>query len=192
MATFLFHKKTDPTRPPIIEIVEHTHDTEQALLSSKSKPVVTPRWPRILSASIHVLVCALSIAVIGLGSHTLKGYSGTRGIHFGGVSISWPEDLNLHPIYIFLAVSALTLILSIPSTILTLRRMIAAAPFSLLEVASTMASLVLSLIWIAADFLQHHSESTPKKDLLSWACRRNDSPTNALVRYQSICQEQVR
>ena len=182
--------KTDSTLLPTVHIVEHAQDSEQGLPFPAPPLSLIPRWPRILSASIHVLISLLSTVVLGLGAHTLNGYSGTTGIHFGGDHISWPKDLNLHPIYIFLTISAISLIASIPSAALTLRRLKLPA-FSPLEVGSTMVSLVILVLWLASNFVQYHSELTPKKDLLSWACRRTSSPTNALVSYQSICEEQV-
>ena len=191
MALFSSPDKTDPTLLPTVYIVEQAQDTEQGTPFPAPPSSLIPRWPRVLSASTHILIVLLSTVILGLGAHTLNGYSGTRGIHFGGVNTSWPEDLNLHPIYIFLSVSAMSLIASILSTTLTLRRL-KLPTFSPLEVGSTMVSLVILLLWLASDFLQYHSELTPKKDLLSWACRRTSSPTNALVSYESICQEQVR
>ena len=191
MALLSSPDKTDPTMLPTVQIIEHAQDTEQGLPFPAPPLSSVPRWPRVLSASTHVLIILLSIVILGLGAHTLHGYSGTRGIRFGGVHTSWPEDLNLHPIYIFLTISAMSFIASIPSATLTLRRLKLPA-FSPLEVGSTMVSLVMLVLWLASDFLQYHSEMTPKKDLLSWACRRTTSPTNALVSYESICQEQVR
>ncbi|KAI4247568.1 MAG: hypothetical protein LQ352_006143 [Teloschistes flavicans] len=49
---------------------------------------------------------------------------------------------------------------------------------------------LLLVMWITGVALQGVSERTPKKDLLSWACRRRESPTNVLVSYTSICDEQ--
>lgn len=190
MALLSSADKTDPTLLPTVQIVEYAPDSEQALPFPGSPLSLIPRWPRVLSASTHALIILLSTVILGLAAHTLNGYSGTKGIRFGGVHTSWPEDLNLHPIYIFLTISAMSLIASIPSATLTLRRLKLPA-FSPLEVGSTMVSLVILVLWLASDFLQYHSELTPKKDLLSWACRRTSSPTNALVSYQSICEEQV-
>ncbi|KAL8659391.1 MAG: hypothetical protein Q9202_007140 [Teloschistes flavicans] len=53
------------------------------------------------------------------------------------------------------------------------------------------SSGLLLVMWITGVALQGVSERTPKKDLLSWACRRRESPTNVLVSYTSICDEQV-
>ncbi|KAL8793686.1 MAG: hypothetical protein Q9195_003735 [Heterodermia aff. obscurata] len=175
---------------PSVRVTEDVQDTEHALIFPQPPSVRMPRWPRIISTSTHMLVVILSTVIIGLGSHTLAGYSPTRGIRFGGVDISWPKNLDLHPIYFFLIVSAMSLVLSLSSAIITFRRL-SRSTFSLIEVASTMVSLVMLLCWLAAAFLQHHSELTPKKDLLSWACRRTSSPTNILVRYESICHEQI-
>ena len=190
MATFVPHNKTGGILEPSVHVIEDVQDTEHALIFPQPPSARIPRWPRIISTSTHLLVVILSIVIIGLGSHTLAGYSPTRGIHFGGVDISWPKNLDLHPIYFFLIVSAMSLVLSLSSAILSFRRL-NQSTFSLVEVGSTMVSLVMLLFWLAANFLQHHSELTPKKDLLSWACRRTSSPTNILVRYESICHEQV-
>lgn len=189
MAAFVPHK-TSSILQPSVRVTEDVQDTEQAHVFPQPPSARIPRRPRIISTCTHVLVVILGTVIIGLGSHTLAGYSPTRGIHFGGVDISWPKNLDLHPIYFFLIVSAMSLVLSLSSAILTLRRL-SQSNFSLVEVASTMVSLVMLLFWLAANFLQHHSESTPKKDLLSWACRRTSSPTNILVRYETICHEQV-
>ena len=190
MAAFVPHKTTTSILEPSVRVIEDVQDTEQALIFPQPPSARIPRWPRIISTSTHVLVVILGTVIIGLGSHTLAGYSPTRGIHFGGVDISWPKNLDLHPIYFFLVVSAMSLVLSFSSAILTFRRL-SQSNFSLVEVASTVVSLVMLLFWLAANFLQHHSELTPKKDLFSWACRRTSSPTNILVRYEIICHEQV-
>ena len=190
MTSFSSQTKTGGAQEPSVHVIEYVQDTDQALIRPQQPQKSISRWPRILSACTHLLVVCLSIVVLGLGSHTLAGYSPTRDIHFGGVDISWPRDLDLHPIYFFLIVSTLSVVLSLSSAILSFCRLHLAI-FSLVEVGSTMVSLVMLLIWLAADFLQHRSELTPKKDLLSWACRRTSSPTNILVRYESICHEQV-
>ena len=190
MAALVHDTKTSRILEPSVRVIEDVQDTEQALIFPQPPSARIPRWPRIISTSTHVLVAVLGTVIIGLGAHTLAGYSPTRGIHFGGVDISWPKNLDLHPIFFFLIVSAMSLILSLSSAILTFRRL-SQSKFSLVEVASTMISLVMLLFWLAATFLQHHSELTPKKDLLSWACRRTSSPRNILVRYESICHEQV-
>lgn len=190
MAAFVPHKKTSGILEPSIRVTEDVQDTEQALIFPQPPSARIPRWPRIVSTCTHVLVIILATVIIGLGAHTLAGYSPTRGIHFGGVDISWPKNLDLRPIYFFIIVSAMSLVLSLSSAIITFRRL-NRSDFSLVDAASTMVSLVMFLFWLAATFLQHHSELTPKKDLLSWACRRTSSPTNILVRYESICHEQV-
>jgi hypothetical protein len=129
--------------------------------------------------------------VIGLLAHTFSDYSRTRGINFGGSNNSWPADLDLHPAVIYLIIASISLLASSVWSWLTiyyLRR----PSFSSAEMASVMLSLVLLILWIAADSIEGQSELTPKRSLLSWACRRGSSPTNVLVRYGSICAEQVR
>lgn len=63
--------------------------------------------------------------------------------------------------------------------------------YSTTEKVLVLISAVLLVIWIAGDVLQGVSEKVPKRDLLSWACRRRNSPTNVLVSYTSVCDEQV-
>ncbi|KAL8920890.1 MAG: hypothetical protein Q9172_004307 [Xanthocarpia lactea] len=55
-----------------------------------------------------------------------------------------------------------------------------------MEKILTITNGVLLVIWMVGDILQGVSEKTPKRDLLSWACRRRDSPTNILISYTSL------
>lgn len=104
--------------------------------------------------------------------------------------MSWPADIDLRPTYYFLTVAAISLGISCVGgcfTLLHLKR----PSITSMEILVAMLGIVLLIMWIAADFLEGHSEKTPEKNMLDWACRRNGSPTNVLVRYSSICQEQV-
>ena len=153
-------------------------------------PATLPLWPRMLTASLHSFVICATAAVIGLLGHTLVGYSGTTGINFGGSVLSWPNDIDLHPTDFFLTVSAITLVVSAIGLYFTLVRL-KHSSFTFIEMVLALSSILILILWIAADFLETHSEKTPKKSLLAWACRRVSSPTNILVSYASICQEQV-
>jgi len=148
-------------------------------------------WPRFLTAGLHGVVVLSTATIIGLLAHTFSDYSRTRGINFGGSNNSWPADIDLHPAVIYLIIASISLLASSVWSCLTiyyLRR----PSFSSAEMASVMLSLVLLILWIAADSIEGQSELTPKRSLLSWACRRGSSPTNVLIRYGSICAEQVR
>ncbi|KAL9019855.1 MAG: hypothetical protein Q9185_002904 [Variospora sp. 1 TL-2023] len=127
--------------------------------------------------------------ITGILAHSLHDYSGTKDIRFGGTTISWPADLNLYPTYFFLATSATSVAPSLLAAFLNVRRR-KIHSCSTMEKALAFVSGVLVLIWIAADLTQGVSERTPKTDILSWACRRRDSPTNELVSYASVCDEQ--
>ncbi|KAL8652784.1 MAG: hypothetical protein Q9210_002481 [Variospora velana] len=148
-----------------------------------------PVWPRLLGAALNIFVLLASITIMSVLAHSLHNYSGTRDIHFGGTTISWPTNLNLHPTYLFLAASATSVAPSILAAFLNVRRR-KIQSCSTMEKALALVSGVLVLIWIAADLTQGVSERTPKADILSWACRRRDSPTNVLVSYASVCDEQ--
>ena len=171
--------------------VTHCRDSEAGPVFPVPTPPAFPKWPRNLTAAFNTFTLLASISIIGIIAHSLHDYSGTRGIHFGGTTNSWPKDLNLHPAYFILAASALGIAPSIASTAISLRRL-RSSTCSTTERIMAIISGVLLVIWIVGDILQSLSEKTPKKDLLSWACRRRESPTNAVVSYTSICDEQVR
>lgn len=160
-------------------------------LSSPSQPLHTmPRWPRNLGVALNILVILLSIAIISLVSHSLHSYSSTRNIKFSGINASWPKDLNLRPAYFFLAISSLTIAFSFVSSIHTFLRRNSNS-LSVFEAVSLVATVPLFGLWIAGDVIQYQSERVPKGDVLEWSCRRRNSPTNTLVSYASICDEQV-
>ncbi|KAL8730331.1 MAG: hypothetical protein Q9181_004690 [Wetmoreana brouardii] len=149
-----------------------------------------PRWPRVLGAAFNVFVLLGSISIIGILAHSLRNYSGTRGIHFQGLNISWPKNLNLRPAYVILAASAMSVGPSFAFTVIGLRRS-KAPTYSRLERVLASITCVLLVMWVVGDILQGVSEKSPKTDILRWACRRRESPTNVLVSYTSICDEQV-
>ncbi|KAL8953399.1 MAG: hypothetical protein Q9222_000776 [Ikaeria aurantiellina] len=182
---------TTPGLPDVKQasVAVNHRDSEAGPFLETPIPPMLPKWPRILGAILNVLILAASISIIGILAHSLANYSGTRGIHFGGVAISWPTDLDLHPAYFFISVSAMSLAPNLVSTIISLRRR-QALSYSVMEKVFLSISGVLLVLWIVADVLQGTSERTPKTDLLSWACRRRESDTNVLVRYTSICDEQ--
>ncbi|KAL8938586.1 MAG: hypothetical protein Q9216_003814 [Gyalolechia sp. 2 TL-2023] len=152
-------------------------------------PPLFPRWPRIIGAAFNIFVFLASVSIIGIVAHSLQSYSGTRGIRFGGTANSWPKDLNLHPAYFIIAASALSVAPTLVSAIVNLRRLKASSP-SRMEIVMACISGILLIVWIVGDILQGISERTPKKDILNWACRRRSSPTNVVVSYTSICDEQ--
>lgn len=164
-------------------------DSEAGPLLSVVPPPF-PTWPRILGAFLNIFVLSASVSIMGVLAHSLHHYSGTRNIHFGGTAISWPKDLDLHPAYLVLAASALSVTPSLLAIILSIRRL-KVPSWSMLEQVLAIISGVLLLMWIAAAGMQGISEKEPKTNMLSWACRRRDSPTNVLVSYTSVCDEQV-
>ena len=150
-------------------------------------------WPRILNACLQAVVLVIVLVIVGLLSHTLRNYSGSRDIHFGtDAANSWPKDLNLVPAYTFLTLAAASALVSLALALhqgwLVRRK---SHSFTLGERASALSAFLGFVFWLAADGIQAKSEGTPKKDLLKWACKRYSSPTNVLVSYDSICQEQV-
>lgn len=149
-----------------------------------------PKWPRILGTAVNMFVLLGSVSIIGVLAHSLHNYSGTRGIKFAGLNISWPKDLDLHPAYVVLAAASMSIGPSLVSTIVAFRRL-GVSSYSLIERFLAVISGLLLVMWIVGVALQGVSERTPKTDLLSWACRRRESPTNVLVSYTSICDEQV-
>ncbi|KAL8973973.1 MAG: hypothetical protein Q9197_001786 [Variospora fuerteventurae] len=152
-------------------------------------PPPFPVWPRLLVAALNIFVLLACITIMAILAHSLHNYSGTKDIRFGGTTISWPTNLNLYPTYLFLATSATSVAPSLLAAFLNVRRR-KFHSCSTMEKALAFVSGVLVLIWIAADVTQGVSERSPKADILSWACRRRDSPTNVLVSYASVCDEQ--
>lgn len=150
-----------------------------------------PRWPRYLGIASHILVVVFCATIIGLISFCLHQYFDTRNINFSGIHKSWPEDLNLQPSYLFLTVSSLSLAFSTAScAYLFLHRK--SITFATLDIISLVTSGILSVIWVVGDAVRTRSQKHPTADILEWSCRRSDSPTNAIVSYASVCNEQVR
>lgn len=165
-------------------------DQENGLPVLNETTRTIPRWPRYIAIALHLLVVIFSITVIALVPRTLHSYSNTRNIKFHGLDASWPKDLNLKPAYFFLAVSSLSLLVSLVSGIYIFFRR-NADNFSILEMVCVVMNVVMLGLWIAGDVIQHQSEKTPRKDILKWACRRRDGPNNALVSYASACDAEV-
>lgn len=153
-------------------------------------PCFLPKWTRYAAVSLHLLVMSSSIAIIALVAHSLRTYFHTRNIKFGGINASWPKDLNLQPAYFFLVIASTSLAVSLGSSLYSfLRRN--SLTFSIIDAASAVGAIILAVLWTTGDVLQYQSEKTPKRDVLSWSCRRSESPTNTLVGYASTCTEQV-
>ncbi|KAL8733565.1 MAG: hypothetical protein Q9166_001973 [cf. Caloplaca sp. 2 TL-2023] len=172
-----------------VEVADR-RDSEAGLILQTPNQASFPKWPRILGAVLNIFILIASISIIGVLVHSLSNYSGSRGIRFGGTASSWPKDLNLNPAYLILSLSTVSIAPSLLSIILGFRR--SKAPIhSTVEKVLVLISGALFVVWIAGDVLQGLSEKTPKRDLLRWACRRRDSPTNVLVSYTSVCDEQV-
>lgn len=158
--------------------------------SLSSQPLTLPRWPRYLGIASHILTLIFSATIIGLISFCLQKYFDTRNINFSGIHESWPQDLNLQPSYIFLAMSSLNLAFSIASLpYLFLYRN--STTFTTLDIISLVMSCILFVIWVVGDAVQTQSHQHPTADILKWSCRRSDSPTNAIVNYASVCNEEV-
>lgn len=178
------------TKETIVSVTDR-RDSEAGLLVFTNSPPPFPRWTRIVGTALSGFVFSASVSIIGILAHSLHNYSGTRGIRFGGTANSWPKDLNLHPAYFIIAASGLSIVPSLVSAIINLRRS-KASSISRLETVMAYIGSILLVVWIVGDVLQGVSENTPKKDILNWACRRRSSPTNMVVKYTSICDEQVR
>lgn len=177
---------------------ENTHSTQTSAnfigqengYPSSSQPLTLPRWPRYLGIASHILAIIFSATIIGLISFCLHKYFDTRNINFSGIHESWPQDLNLQPSYIFLAVSSLNLAFSTAScAYLFLYRK--STTFTALDIISLVMSCILFVIWFVGDAVQSQSHQHPTADILKWSCRRSDSPTNAIVSYSSVCNEEV-
>ncbi|KAL8749800.1 MAG: hypothetical protein Q9199_007469 [Rusavskia elegans] len=177
------------TKQASVEVLDR-RDSEAGLVPRTTSQIPFPRWPRILGATLNIFIFSASVSIIGILAHSLSNYSGSRGIHFGGTAISWPKDLNLHPAYFVIAASAMSIVPSLLSIIVELRRL-KAQLHSRMEKTLAVISGALFVVWMVSDVIQGMSEKTPKRDLLKWACRRRDSPTNVLVSYTSVCDEQL-
>lgn len=178
---------------------DNTHSTQTSAnfigqengSSLSSQPLTLPRWPRYLGIASHILVIIFCATIIGLISFCLHKYFDTRNINFSGIHESWPQGLNLQPSYLFLAVSSLSLTLSTAScAYLFLHRK--STTFTALDIISFVMCGIIFVIWIVGDAVQTQSHKHPTADILEWSCRRSDSPTNAIVSYASVCNEQVR
>lgn len=152
---------------------------------------VPPRWPRYAAASLHLFVASSSIAIIALVAHSLRTVSNTRDIKFGGINASWPTDLILRPAHYFLVVASLSLVASLVASLHSFIRR-NSPTFSAIDTIFAAGAVILLALWITGDALQYQAEKTPKREILSWSCRRSESPTNSLVRYASTCTQQVR
>ena len=168
-----------------------TRQEEPEKRSWNHRSCLLPKWPRYAAAGLHLLVASSSSAIIALVAHSLRTYFDTRNIKFGGINASWPKDLNLQPAHFFLVIAALSLAASLASSLYSFVRRNSPG-FSAIDAASAMGAIVLVALWITGDVLQYQAEKTPKRDMLSWACRRSESPTNTLVGYASTCSRQVR
>lgn len=156
-----------------------------------SQPLTLPRWPRYLGIASHILAIIFSVTIIGLTSFCLHKYFDTRNIKFSGIHESWPQDLNLQPSYIFLAVSSLNLASSTAScAYLFLYRK--STTFTALDIISLVMGCIIFVIWVVGDAVQTQSNQHPTADILKWSCRRSDSYTNAIVSYATVCNEEVR
>lgn len=170
-------------------IINH-RDQENGLPVLNVTTRTMSQWPRYVAIAFHLLVVIFSIIIIALIPRTLHSYSDTRNIRFHGSDVSWPKDLNLQPSYFFLAVSSLSILVSLASCIYTYFQR-NAEKFSILEMVCVVMSVVMLGLWIAGDVIQHQSEKTPRTDILKWSCRRRDGPNNALVSYAATCNAQV-
>lgn len=167
---------------------ENTHSTQTSAsficqengYPSSSQPLTLPRWPRYLGISSHILAIIFSATIIGLISSCLHKYFDTRNINFSGIQESWPQDLNLRPSYISLAVPSLNLAFSTAScAYLFLYRK--STTFTALDIISLVMSCILFVIWVVGDAVQTQSHQHSIADILKWSCRRSDSPTNVIV-----------
>lgn len=174
--------------PPQVSSSIHSHEQEKR--ERNQGLCFLPKWPRYAAMSLHLLVMSSSIAIIVLVAHSLRAFFNTRNIKFGGTNASWPKDLNLQPAYFFLAIASISLAVSLGSSLYSfLRRN--SLTFSIIDAVSAVGTVLLMVLWITGDVLQYQSEKTPKRDVLSWSCRRSESPTNSLVGYASICTQQA-
>ena len=174
--------------PPAVSSSAHPQEHEKC--ERKQSLCLLPKWPRYAAMSLHLLVMSSSIAVIILVAHSIRTFFHTRNIKFGGTNSSWPKDLNLQPAYFFLAIASISLAVSLGSSLYCFLRRNSLI-FSIIDAVSAVGTVLLVVLWIAGDALQYQSEKTPKRDVLSWSCRRSESPTNSLVGYASTCTEQA-
>lgn len=182
-------QQPDCTQLPA-QVSSSIHPQEPEKRGRNQGPCFVPKWPRYAATSLHLLVGSSSIAIIALVAHSLRTYFDTMNIKFGGINASWPKDLNLRPAYFFLVIASLSLAVSLVSSLYSFMRR-NSPTFSVIDAVSALGVIILAALWITGDALQYQSEKTPKRDVLSWSCRRSESPTNALVGYASTCTQQV-
>lgn len=181
--------QTDCTQLPA-QVPSYIHPQEQEKRKRNQGLCLLPKWPRYAAMSLHLLVIISSIAIIVLVAHSVQTYFDTRNIKFGGTNASWPKDLNLRPAYFFLVIASISLAVSLGSSLYSFLRRNSLI-FSIIDAVSAIATVGLMVLWITGDALQYRSEKTPKRDVLSWSCRRSESPTNTLISYASTCTQQV-
>lgn len=179
----------DVTQLPA-QVSSSIHSQEHEKQNRNQCTFFLPKWPRYAATSLHLLVMGSSIAIIALVVHSLRTFFDTRNIKFSGTNASWPDDLNLRPAYFFMAIASISLAVSLGSSLHSFLRRNSLI-FSTIDVVSAIGATILTVLWITGDALQYHSEKTPKRDMLSWACRRSESPTNSRVGYASTCSQQA-
>lgn len=149
-----------------------------------------PRWPAIARLALNLLILLSSITVLGLIGNSAYQHARTKDINFSGTDRAWPPDLNLLPIKYLLAVAVVTLLSSLMASVHCYRRL----PAKMLSaIDMTFAGLAMSLFgaWIGGDVILYQSLQAPERNLMIWACHRRSSPTNVIVKYNAVCQEQV-
>lgn len=174
--------------PPAESSSAHTQEHEKR--ERNQSLCFLPKWPRYAAVSLHLLVMSSSIAIVILVAHSIRTFFHTRNIKFGGTNASWPKDLNLQPAYFFLAIASISLAVSLGSSLYSFLRRNSLI-FSIIDAISAVGTVLLMVLWITGNALQYQSEKTPKRDVLSWSCRRSESPTNTLVGYASTCAQQA-
>ena len=149
-----------------------------------------PRWPAVARLALNLLILLSSVTAIGLISNSAYQHTHTKGINFSGTDKAWPQDLDLLPIEYLLAAAVVTSISSLMASIQSYRRL-HAQRLSIIDM--TFAGLTVSLFgaWIGGNVILYQSLQAPKPNLMRWACHRRGSPTNIIVNYNAVCQEQV-
>ena len=149
-----------------------------------------PRWPGITRLALNLLIVFSATTLLGLVSNSAFQYSHTKGINFSGYDMAWPQDLDVLPTEYLLAVAVVTLIASLIASVQSYRRL-HAQMLSLTDKIFVGLAIILFGAWIGGNVILNQSLGASKPNMMRWACHRRDSPTNVLVSYSSVCQEQV-
>ena len=153
-------------------------------------PALASAFLEIIELVLHALTFVLGATVLGLNIHTVRLYTMSQDINFSGINISWPHNLNVLPVHLMLGLAAVTMAYSFTALTHTCCRP-NARPTNFLRASLFSLNLLLCIVWIIISANNINAEHATTPTVRHWACRRVDSPSNAVVGYAPVCRDQV-